>query len=124
MLPVWKTHPVVDFVSKLRPLTTSYTPYQPERGQGTLVTHWIYQCALSTLTGFEGNQHLLYDRSSALFEAITCAIRTNGRGNKILLAESLFDEDVEVLETLTKKPKLSFHWPKSALPLGCWIILP
>ena len=53
LLPVWKTHPIVNEVCKLRQLTTSYTPYQPERSQGTLVTHWIYQCVLSTLTGFE-----------------------------------------------------------------------
>ena len=112
MLPVWKTHPIVDFVSKLRPLTTSYTPYQPERSQGTLVTHWIYQCALSSLTGFEAINTSLYDRSSALFEAIACAIRTNGRGSKILLAESLFDEDVEVLETLAKETQIQFSLAK------------
>jgi glycine dehydrogenase len=108
MLPVWKTHPIVDFVSRLRPLTTSYTPYQPERSQGTLVTHWIYQCALSALTGFEAINTSLYDRSSALFEAIACAIRTSARGSKILLAESLFDEDVEVLETLAKETEIEF----------------
>ena len=51
-LPVWSINPIVDFVSNLRPLSTSYTPYQPERSQGTLVTHWIYQCAISALTGF------------------------------------------------------------------------
>ena len=52
-LPVWKINPIVDFVSNLRPLSTSYTPYQPERSQGTLISHWIYQCAISSLTGFE-----------------------------------------------------------------------
>jgi glycine dehydrogenase len=108
MLPVWKTHPIVDFVSRLRPLTTSYTPYQPERSQGTLVTHWIYQCTLSALTGFEAINTSLYDRSSALFEAIACAIRTSAQGSKILLAESLFDEDVEVLETLAKETEIEF----------------
>ena len=112
MLPVWETHPIVDFVSKLRPLTTSYTPYQPERSQGTLVTHWIYQCALSALTGFEAINTSLYDRSSALFEAIACAIRTSGRGGKILLAESLFDEDVEVLKTLAKETQIRFSLAK------------
>ncbi len=108
MLPAWKTDPIVDFVLRLRPLTTSYTPYQPERSQGTLVTHWIYQCALSSLTGFEAINTSLYDRSSALFEAIACAIRTSSRGSKILLAESLFDEDVEVLETLAKETEIEF----------------
>ena len=73
-LPVWSVDPIVDFVSKLRPLSTSYTPYQPERSQGTLVTHWIYQCALSSLTGFEAINTSLYDRSFAMFEAITCAM--------------------------------------------------
>ena len=112
MLPVWKSHPIVDFVSKLRPLTTSYTPYQPERSQGTLVTHWIYQCALSALTGFEAINTSLYDRSSALFEAITCSVRTSPRGSKILLAESLFDDDIEVLKTLAKETGIEFSFAK------------
>lgn len=107
-LPHWKSHPIVDFVSKLRPLSTSYTPYQPERSQGTLVTHWIYQCALSTLTGFEAINTSLYDRSAAIFEAITCACRTNPRGGKILLASSLFESDLEVVKTLAKETDLEF----------------
>jgi glycine dehydrogenase len=112
LLPVWKTHPIVDFVSKLRPLTTSYTPYQPERSQGTLVTHWIFQCALSTLTGFEAINTSLYDRSAALFEAISCAIRTSSRGSKVLLASTLFDEDVEVLKTLARETKIEFTFAR------------
>ena len=90
-LPHWQTHPIVEFVSKLRPLSTSYTPYQPERSQGTLVTHWIYQCALASLTGFEAINTSLYDRSAAIFEAITCAIRTNKKGGVVLLSDTLFD---------------------------------
>ena len=121
MLPVWKTHPIVDFVSNFRPLSTSYTTYQPERSQGTLVTHWIYQCALSSLTGFEAINTSLYDRSSALFEAIACAIRTSGRGGKILLAESLFDEDVEVLKTLAKETQIRFSLAKIHPAAACWI---
>ncbi len=107
-LPHWTSHPIVDFVSKLRPLSTSYTPYQPERSQGTLVTHWIYQCVLSTLTGFEAINTSLYDRSSAIYEAITCAYRTNPRGGKILLAESLFESELEVIKTLSEETELKF----------------
>jgi len=111
-LPSWKQHPIVDFVSKLRPLSTSYTPYQPERSQGTLVTHWIYQCALSALTGFEAINTSLYDRSAAMYEAITCATRTNKRGNKILLADSLFENELDVIKTLAEETELEFvHVP-------------
>jgi glycine dehydrogenase len=107
-LPSWKQHPIVDFVSKLRPLSTSYTPYQPERSQGTLVTHWIYQCALSALTGFEAINTSLYDRSAAMYEAITCATRTNKCGNRILLAGSLFESELDVIKTLAEETELEF----------------
>ena len=95
LLPAWKTHPIVEEVSRLRPLSTSYTPYQPERSQGTLVTHWIYQCVLSALTGFEAVNTSLYDRSAAIFEAVCCARRSRRKSGKVLLARSLFPEDVE-----------------------------
>ena len=110
MLPVWSVDPIVDFVSKLRPLSTSYTPYQPERSQGTLITHWIYQCALSSLTGFEAINTSLYDRSFAMFEAITCAIRTSNKPKKILLARSLFTDDIDVLHTLSKETGIEFSF--------------
>ena len=107
-LPFWKIHPIVDFVSNLRSLSTSYTPYQPERSQGTLVTHWIYQCVMSTLTGFEAINTSLYDRSAAIYEAITCATRTNKRAGKILLSASLFESELEVIQTLSEETDLKF----------------
>ena len=109
-LPIWKTPPIVDFVSSLRNLSTSYTPYQPERSQGTLVTHWIYQCALSLLTGFEAINTSLYDRSFAIYEAITCAIRTSRKPSRILLASSLFPQEIEVLETLSRETGIKFDF--------------
>ena len=118
MLPVWSVDPIVNFVSNLRPLSTSYTPYQPERSQGTLVTHWIYQCALSALTGFEAINTSLYDRSFAMYEAITCAIRTNNRPKKILLAGTLFANDIEVLQTLTRETGIEFTFLESEKDTG------
>ena len=99
-LPAWKVHPIVSRVSNLRPLTTSYTPYQPERSQGTLMTHWIYQCVMTALTGFEAVNSSLYERSTALFEAICCAARLKRGAKTALLADSLFPEDLEALRTL------------------------
>jgi glycine dehydrogenase len=110
LLPVWDIHPIVNDVSQLRPLTTSYTPYQPERSQGTLVTHWIYQCALSALTGFEAINTSLYDRSAAIFEAIGCARRSRKRAGKVLLAESLFGEDISFLQTHATGTDLEFQF--------------
>ena len=108
MLPHWTIHPITEFVSSLRPLSTSYTPYQPERSQGTLATHWIYQCAMSALTGFEAINTSLYDRSFALYEAIACAIRTTRRSKEILLSRSLFPDDLNVLKTLTRETGIKF----------------
>jgi len=99
LLPVWQVHPIVSEVSQMRPLTTSYTPYQPERSQGTLVTHWIYQCVLSALTGFEAINTSLYDRSAAIFEAVGCARRSRKRNGHVLLAATLFPEDISFLQT-------------------------
>jgi len=109
LLPVWKVHPIVSEVSKMRPLTTSYTPYQPERSQGTLVTHWIYQCVLSTLTGFEAINTSLYDRSAAIFEALGCARRSRKRNGSALLAETLFPEDISFLQTHAQGTDLHFN---------------
>ena len=97
-------------LARLRPLTTSYTPYQPERSQGTLQTHWIYQCALSALTGFEAINTSLYDRSFAIYESILCAIRTSKRHSKVLLSKSLFENDIQVLETLAEGTGLEFSF--------------
>ena len=93
-LPQWNTPKIIEFVSNLRNLSTSYTPYQPERSQGTLISHWIYQCAMSALTGFEAINTSLYDRSFAIFEAITCSIRTSRKPARILLASTLFPEEI------------------------------
>ena len=109
-LPVWKTPPIVEFVSNLRNLSTSYTPYQPERSQGTLITHWIYQCAMSLLTGFEAINTSLYDRSFAIYEAITCAIRTSRKSSRILLASSLFPQEIQVLQTLSEETGIKFDF--------------
>ena len=109
-LPVWKTPSIVEFVSNLRNLSTSYTPYQPERSQGTLISHWIYQCAMSLLTGFEAINTSLYDRSFAIYEAITCAIRTSKKTFENSLASSLFPQEIEVLKTLAKETEIKFDF--------------
>ncbi len=104
-LSVWRVEPIVDRVSQIRNLSTAYTPYQPERSQGTLITHWIYQCAMSMLTGFEAVNCSLYDRASALFEAAAAACRMTQK-NTVIVFESLFTCDIEVVKTLAEGTKM------------------
>ena len=95
----YKETEIVPFVCGLRNLTTAYTPYQPERSQGTLHTLWVYSSALSMLTGFEAINASFYDRSTCMFEAINTATRLVKGANTALVCESIYPGDIEVLKT-------------------------
>lgn len=98
-LPAWRPTDVMGPVCGIRGLTTAYTPYQPERSQGTLQTLWIYQSLLGQLTGFEAINASLYERSTCLFEALLCAQRLVKNANTVIVAETLYPGDLEVLDT-------------------------
>lgn len=98
-LQQYKVPAIVPFVLNIRKLTTAYTPYQPERSQGTLGTHWIYQCGVSALTGFEAVNASFYERSTALFEALKCAQRLRRGSKAVVVAGTLYPADIEVLKT-------------------------
>ena len=101
-LPVYKMPGIVKELLSLRGLTTSYTPYQPERSQGTLTTQWIYQSNLAQLTGFEAINASLYDRATAIYEGIVCARRLKKNKNTALVFDSLYRGDKTVLATMSK----------------------
>jgi glycine dehydrogenase subunit 1 len=58
---------------------TSYTPYQPEAAQGTLQAIFEWQTAICRLTGMEVANASLYDGGTAVFEAMTMAMRSTRR---------------------------------------------
>lgn len=99
-------HPIVPFVCDIRGLTTAYTPYQPERSQGTLHTLWNYSSSLSMLTGFEAINASLYDRSTALYEALQTALRIKKKAAKVIVSEGIYPGDWEVLRTLAMETEL------------------
>lgn len=101
-LPQYRVPEISGFVASIRTLTTSYTPYQPERSQGTLMTQWLYQCSMSMLTGFEAINSSLYDRATALFEALSCAIRLTRGTDTVIVSQSIFPSDLAVLRTLAE----------------------
>ncbi|MAX67848.1 MAG: aminomethyl-transferring glycine dehydrogenase subunit GcvPB [Bacteriovoracaceae bacterium] len=102
----FKVPDIVAKVCSIRGLTTAYTPYQPERSQGTLQSLWIYQNLISKLTGFEAINASLYERATCLFEALNCATRIKKNKNTVLVAENIYPQDLEVLKTQAKWTKL------------------
>lgn len=98
--------PIVPLVCGIRGLTTAYTPYQPERSQGTLQTLWIYQSVISEITGFEAINASLYERSTCLHEALNCSLRMNKNKDTVIVAENIYPGDKSVLDTLIKETSL------------------
>jgi len=109
-LAQYKVHPIVPFVSALRGLTTAYTPYQPERSQGTLHGLWIYSNMLSSLTGFEAINASMYDRSTALFEALNTCLKIKAQRNLVLVSQGIYPGDREVLLTQAAHTKLKIEF--------------
>ena len=105
-LPQYQVTDVVGPICNIRGLTTAYTPYQPERSQGTLQTLWIYQSLVSQLTGFEAINASLYDRSTCLFEAMNCALRLVKDSTTMIVAATLYPGDLEVIETYARETEL------------------
>jgi glycine dehydrogenase len=109
-LPDYSTHEIAAYVSGIRGMLTAYTPYQPERGQGTLFSLWAYQCLMASLTGMDAVNASLYDRATALFEAITAAHRLSKTGaDVVLVPESVYPGDREVVETLARGTKVKIE---------------
>lgn len=98
-LPISKQPEVTGPICDIRGLTTAYTPYQPERSQGTLTTLWIYSSTLSMLTGFEAINASFYDRSTCLFEACNTATRLKKNADTVLVSTHIYPRDIEVLKT-------------------------
>lgn len=103
----FKVPSIVAKVCDIRGLTTAYTPYQPERSQGTLQTLWIYQNVISRMTGFEAINASLYDRATCLFEALNCAVRIKRKTDTVVVAENIYPGDIEVLNTHAKETTLN-----------------
>ena len=103
-------HPVAAKIASIRGLTTAYTPYQPERSQGTLMTMWLYQNVLNRLTGIEAINASMYERSTCLYEAIQCARRIVKKSSVAVVVDHLYPGDKEVLITLAKETDLDLRF--------------
>src|SRR5215470_15130760 len=89
---------LVDTVVSRGEFLTSYTPYQAEMSQGTLVTIFEFQTMICQLTGMEVANASMYDGSTAVPEAAMMAMRLTGR-DRILVSKTVHPEYREVLQT-------------------------
>jgi glycine dehydrogenase subunit 1 len=96
---------LVDTVISRGEFLTSYTPYQSEISQGTLVTIFEFQTMICQLTGMEVANASMYDGSTAVPEAALMAVRVTGK-HRILVARSVHPEYREVLRTYAKNQNL------------------
>lgn len=96
---------VVDTVVSRGEFLTSYTPYQSEISQGTLVTIFEFQTMICQLTGMDVANASMYDGSTAVPEAAMMAVRVTGR-HKILVSKTVHPEYREVLHTYVKNQGL------------------
>jgi len=96
---------VVDTVVSRGEFLTSYTPYQSEISQGTLVTIFEFQTMVCQLTGMDVANASMYDASTAVPEAAMMSVRITGR-NKILVAKSVHPEYREVQRTYARNQGL------------------
>ncbi len=83
---------------------TSYTPYQAEMAQGTLMTIFEFQTMICQLTGMEVANASMYDASTAVPEAAMMAARITGRP-RFLVASSVHPEYREVLDTYARNSR-------------------
>ena len=94
------TPAVVDEIMRRGEFLTSYTPYQPEASQGTLMATFEFQSAIASLYGMEVANAGMYDGASALAEAclMTCRIAHRKR---IAVVRTINPRYTEVLRTYT-----------------------
>src|SRR5713226_1411087 len=89
---------MVDTVVSRGEFLTSYTPYQAEISQGTLITIFEFQTMICQLTGMDVANASMYDGSSAVPEAAMMAMRLTNR-DRIAISRTVHPEYREVLLT-------------------------
>jgi glycine dehydrogenase subunit 1 len=92
---------LVDTVVSRGEFLTSYTPYQAEISQGTLMAIFEFQTMICQLTGMEVANASMYDGSTAAPEAAMMAARITGRRH-VAISRSVHPEYRAVLETYAR----------------------
>ncbi len=92
---------VIDSLVQRGEFLTSYTPYQPEIAQGTLMAMFEFQTMICELTGMEIANASMYDGSTGAAESVLMACRVTGKSGCVV-ARTVHPEYREVLKTSTQ----------------------
>ena len=98
----------VDAIICRSEFSTAYTPYQPEASQGTLQAVFEYQTAAARLMGLSCANASVYDGGTAIFEALTMAVRQTRR-RTILVSETVNPIYRTMLASYTSNLHLDFR---------------
>ncbi|MCC7499111.1 MAG: aminomethyl-transferring glycine dehydrogenase subunit GcvPA [Bryobacterales bacterium] len=96
---------LVDTVVSRGEFLTSYTPYQAEISQGTLMAIFEFQTMICQLTGMEVANASMYDGSTAVPEAAMMAVRITRR-ERVLVSRALHPEYRQVLATMLRRQSI------------------
>ncbi len=88
----------VDHLIQRSEFLTSYTPYQPEISQGTLMAIFQFQTIIANLTGMDVANASMYDGATATAEAVLMARRITKKPN-IHIHGALHPQYREVIQT-------------------------
>lgn len=102
----------IDAIAGRAEFLTSYTPYQPEISQGTLISIYEFQTMVSRLFEMEVTNASMYDGSTAFAEALLMAKRLRPSASKIFYSMGIHPEVIATAKTTLEG--LDIEW----LPLS------
>lgn len=93
------TPSLVPYLASRSEFSTSYTPYQAEISQGTLLYIFEYQTMMARLTGMDISNASMYDGSTATAEAMMMCVSAAKKRNKVLISGTFGDNVLQVVRT-------------------------
>ncbi len=96
------TPSLVPYLASRSEFSTSYTPYQAEISQGTLLYIFEYQTMMARLTGMDLSNASMYDGSTATAETMMMCVSASKKRNRVLISSTFNENILQVVRTYVK----------------------